>query len=179
MMKSARVKLPAARMSLTILLKRLLPFALTLMFGLALTNLMSFVKSPAGKADDSSAGESMRSRTWLVIYDVPALNYTEQEAREKGAFVQLSLFALLDADGTVSEVELATNSKITTPEFVFDASRIARRIKFRPATEDGRPIPLRVRINYNCSDDSFAHRWMFQCSASIVEVERDWRTIYE
>lgn len=162
------------------MLKRILPFVLTLMCGVALTGLMSFINSPFGKAGDSNARGPIQSRTWLIIREVPTLDYTEQEARERGALAPLSLFALLDADGNVSEVELAsTNSKIATPEFVSDAIRMAKRIKFRPATENRRAIPLRVRIDYTCFDYDFAHQRMFQCSAAISEVERDWRTIYE
>ncbi len=162
------------------LLKRLLPFALTLAIGVALAGLASFVNSPARRASDSSRHE-IRSKTWLFIHDLPAPNYTEQEAIEKKALRAQRLQATLNADGRVSYVVPIESASLDESRrgFMDDAVEAAERIRFTPATEDGESIPLHVTIDYQCSDYHFAHKRMFRCFASIVEVERDWRTVYE
>ena len=119
---------------------------------------------------------SSSSKTWLFIRNVPALTYTEQEAREKGATDILRLRVLLDSNGTVSQVEQLTSA---TEDFVDDAMRAAKRIQFRPATENHQPISLWATVNYSCSGYYFAHRYAFKCDAAIAEIERDWRIVYE
>lgn len=160
------------------MLKRLLPFVLTLMLGVSLASLASFFNSQTKNARNvSDAQSSTRSKTWLFIRDLPALNYTEDEAREKGAMRMQRLRVLLGADGMVSQViPLAPGHQ---REVIDDTIDAARRIRFIPATEDGQPISLWATVDYNCSGHHFAHQWIFQCYATIVEVERDWRTIYE
>lgn len=163
------------------MLKRILPFVLTLMCGVALASLASFVNSSTKNAGSvSDAQSSTHDKTWLVIQDLPTLNYMEDEAREKGAARAQRLLVLLDADGTVSQVVyLPQVSHGYKREITDDAIEAARRIRFIPATEDGQPISLWVTIDYSCTNEHFAHKLILRCSANIVEVERDWRTIYE
>ncbi|MBD0326486.1 MAG: energy transducer TonB [Pyrinomonadaceae bacterium] len=157
-------------------LKRFLPFVVALKIGLLLVMLASAFDLPWRRARSSAAPPQAHSRTWLIINSVPAPNYTEQEAREKGATDTLRLRALLDRDGIVSAVELMSEA---TEEFAADAMRAASRIKFRPATEDGRPVSLWVMVDYTCSGYHSAHRYQFKCAASIAGVEQDWRVIHE
>ncbi len=157
-------------------MKRVVPFVVALKIGVLLVMLAGVFDSPWRRARGSVSQMPAQSRTWLIIRNVPALTYTEQEARLKGATDTLRLRALLDANGTVSEVELLSEA---TAEFADDAVRAAQRIRFRPATEDGRPIPLWVTVDYSCSGYYFAHRYTFGCTAGIAEVEHDWRVIHE
>lgn len=166
----------AAGLRLTVMLKRIAPFALTMIFSMLLVSLVPSGKLLTREATRLGARDSGHSRTWLYIHDVPAPSYTEKEAREKGATDTLRLRALLDADGTVSQVKQLSSA---TEDFVDDAISAAKRIKFRPATEDYRPISLWVTVDYSCSGYYFGHRSGFGCSASITEVERDWRIIHE
>lgn len=165
---------------MTVVLKRLLPFVSALIFGVSLVSLSSFVNSLTRDGDFSGAQGETHSRTWLLIRHLPAPVYTEDEARERGALHVERLRALLDADGTVSKVVRSTSSCLHGESpFTDDVIEAARRIRFSPATEDGQPVSLWVTVDYGCSSYHFAHRRFFQCDASIVEVERDWRTIYE
>ncbi|HEX7998331.1 MAG TPA: energy transducer TonB [Pyrinomonadaceae bacterium] len=158
-------------------LKRVVPFVLTLKVGLLLVLLVSAFNLPWRKVRSSAAPPPrQQSRTWLVVRKIPTPNYTEPVARSKGAIDRLRLRALLDKDGSVSAVELVSEA---TEEFAADAMRAAERIEFRPATQDGWPISLWVTVDYSCSGYYYAHRYLFQCTANITEVEQDWRVIHE
>lgn len=160
----------------TCFLKRFVPFMLTLILGSVLASLLSVAVTPSRNIRCTASLEPAHSKTWLVIRHVPVLKYTEQEARANGALAPLRLRALLDVDGTVSDVELLPSA---AEEFAGDAMNAARGIKFIPATEDRQPIPLWVTVDYECHGDSFGHHYVFQCSTKIAQVERDWRIIYE
>jgi hypothetical protein len=115
----------------------------------------------------------------LIVQNLPAPNYTEQEARARGALDHtLRLRVLLGADGTVSKVELPLIND-AAEEFYRDAVSAARRIRFRPATADGVPVSLWAAVDYHCAGYYFAHQYIFQCDASIAQVEADWRVIHE
>lgn len=163
------------------MLQRILPFVLTLICGVMLASPASFFNSSTKNVGCvSNTQSSTHDKTWLVIRELPARNYTEQEALEKKALHVQRLRARLNADGTVSDiVPFELVSHVGKIEFTDDVIEAARRIRFIPATEDGKPISLNVIVDYKCSDYHFAHQRMFQCNAAIVEVERDWRTIYE
>lgn len=164
------------------MLKRILPLLLTFACGVLLVSLAASIKLMKFDLDDDDpiVHASGQSRTWLFIDDVPAPDYTEQEVRGKGVMHIQRLQALLDADGTVSSiVPFSPVSVHSKSAFTVAAIDAAKRIRFRPATENGRPISLWVTVDYMCGSDFFAHRYLFTCSARIAEVEKDWRTIYE
>jgi Gram-negative bacterial TonB protein C-terminal len=157
-------------------LKRFVPFVLALKVGILLVWLVSFFGLTSRDADSSFPLKTKHSRTWLIIRDVPAPEYTEREARAKGAIKPLRLRAMLDVNGLVTDIKLLSTA---SKEFAEDAMDAARLIKFIPASKDGYSQPLWVDVVYGCSGDDFGHRHRFQCDARIVEVEKDWRTIYE
>jgi Gram-negative bacterial TonB protein C-terminal len=157
-------------------LKRVVPFVLTLKIGLLLVLLASAFNLPWLTVRSSVTPPRQHSRTWLIIRKIPTPDYTEPVARSKGAIDRLRLRALLDKGGSVSAVELVSEA---TEEFAADAMRAAERIEFRPATQDGWPVSLWVTVDYSCSGYYYAHRYFFQCTANITEVEQDWRVIHE
>jgi hypothetical protein len=158
------------------LLKRVLPFILTLTIGLLLVisdSSLNFQKQRTfnllNKQKDAS------SKTWLIIRSMPAPNYTEKARKW---FMPVRVLVLLDASGTVSIKRPVTKA----PGFLIDeAVNAAKRIEFIPPTKDGKPFSVSVVIEYNIYSihgqlgDAYAQPISF----IWPESSEDWRVVYE
>lgn len=189
------------------LLKRVLPFAFTMVFGLWLANYISSSRPLAEK----SAGESPRQRIVSVkIMRVPdIINPAASCLSPNGFSTTIRLEALLGADGTVSEIKpvlmlpYGVGEESLTPEerqqvspFILDGKFVeslpyglaeaaidaARRIEFIPATKDGKPISVRITINSQFSYTPSPHSFCASCpNAEITIIEGGvirWRTMF-
>jgi len=161
------------------LLKRVPPFALSLIVGIVLG---SFSNSGSWHMGEqvrlrSEEKNQIHSKTWLSLRSLPVPYYSVMEAREKNIRSSVRLRAFLDTDATVSKVEQIEVG--SAPLLTNDAINAAKRIQFTPATVDGKPIRLWVVIDYSCSEQFVAHHPLFGCDARIIEVEKDWHVVYE
>lgn len=144
------------------MIKRLLPFMLTLTIGLVLGNWLSpnsryayrsfraankcrgaYVYEPARTPAPSS------DRTWAIIKFQPEVDYTET-ARRKHVTGSVRLRVLLDANGTVSKVVSLETLTDGLTEAAIDS---AWKTTFIPATKDGRPVSVWVEIDHEFTGD--------------------------
>ena len=149
------------------MLKRILPFILTLTLGVALGSLFNFARPRAARAPHAfeappppvfSGGgcRSSRARRELymhrrhedsprpVILFKPEPRYTEA-ARKNSVSGLVRLSAMFGADGRVSAVEALT----TLPDgLTEEAIRAAEGIVFKPATLGGEPVSVRSDVEY-------------------------------
>ena len=156
---------------MTCLLKRVLPFTLTLGLGIALGSLVTYQSSRL----DTTVSESLSSNTApLSINNVPELDFTDAARRTDGLSGTLRLRVLLGADGRVWKVE----PEVILPYGVTDVSSVetgrmgrptpfitdgrfverlpygltdaaieaAKQIQFTPAIKDGEPVSTAVTI---------------------------------
>jgi TonB family protein len=148
-------------------LKRVLPFTLTLIVGLALGSLFNlFNASPQSAARPSfrfersyatGSGGGCRNRTRSYtasirsaeIFYRPEPLYTA-EARRNRTEGDVTLRLTLGADGTVRDVETITSLPDGLTE---QARRAALAIKFNPATRDGSPVDEVKMITYSFNLD--------------------------
>ncbi|HEX8176016.1 MAG TPA: energy transducer TonB [Pyrinomonadaceae bacterium] len=152
-------------------LKRILPFTLTLIVGIAIGgifNIFSFrqqsgpaalrVESDYGTSGGSGAGSygcRSRRRSYSESYS-PARVLTQvepaytTEARRNGTEGQVMLRVTLKADGTVGDVETITSLPDGLTE---QARKAARLIKFVPATRYGSPVDEQKTITYSFDID--------------------------
>ena len=156
------------------MLKRLLPFMLTLFLGIALGTWLS----PASKRTYRYAQLSNHCRkrnvyefsyprkispgtTWAIIKLQPEVKYTQAASRNHVTGL-LRLRVLLDANGTVSDVVPLS----TLPDGLTDAAvEAAWKIEFIPATENGRPISVWVELNHEFTGDGV----LSYCSDNVYE----------
>jgi TonB family protein len=150
-------------------LKRVLPFALTLVAGLILANVLGFSSwSPAtivkqqqtvfGERDGAGCRSRIReesdySRPYTPrevdqkarILSRTQPEYTE-EARRNAVSGTVVLRALFSASGEVEDVRVVSRLPYGLTERAIEA---AREIKFTPAIKDGRAVSQYIQIEYN------------------------------
>lgn len=147
-------------------LKRVLPFTLTLIVGLAIGSLFNlFSASPQPEARSyrfersyaTGGGGGCRTRTRAytanlrsaeILYKPEPL-YTA-EARRNHTEGDVMLRLTLGSDGTVRDVETITSLPDGLTE---QARRAARAIQFNPATRDGSPVDEVKMITYSFNLD--------------------------
>ena len=146
------------------MLKRILPFILTLATGLALSGLTRKheTRLPPGGGEPRRSG-CARSAAFAVdlnaqrVYKVsevtqracilskPQPGYTE-EAQRNEAEGTVVLRAVLSSTGRVTDMKVLRGLPYGLTELALDA---ARRITFVPAIKDGRYVSQQVLIEYN------------------------------
>ena len=144
------------------MLKRMLPFMLTLTIGLVLGSWLNpnwrgnyrharFMNRCRG----SYAYEPPRTpvfssdRTWAIIKTQPVVDYT-QDARRDHVTGRVRLRVLLDANGTVSQVMPLETLPDGLTEVATDS---AWRTTFIPATENGMPVSVWVELVHEFKGD--------------------------
>ena len=163
-------------------LQRLLPFVLTLAAGLLLAGVTA-PSRPSGQHSRMEADRQRKqSRTWLVVTSLPG--HTRPLARGGGREGSVRVRAVLGEGGIVRDaraeaVAVPGAADAGAAGFAREALDDAGRVRFRPATVDGRPVALGAVVEYNCSSYHVAHTALYGCGLSIVEVEEGWRVIYE
>jgi TonB family protein len=152
-------------------LKRILPFTLTLMVGIAIGGLFNLfspkrqstpgtlrLESSYGTSG-ASAGAGYGCRTGRRRYSesyIPARLLTQAEpaytteARRNGTQGQVMLRVTLKADGTVGDIETITSLPDGLTE---QARKAARLIKFTPATRYGSPVDELKTMTYSFNID--------------------------
>jgi TonB family protein len=144
-------------------LKRVLPFALTLVVGLMLGTLFSKASHPASIAlqnheaiaggSGSGWGEFNHERLFSPgevdrkarVLSRPEPQYTE-EAREDAVEGTIVLRAVFSEDGLVKNIRVVSGLPDGLTEKAVEA---ARQIKFSPALKDGRAVSQYIQIEYN------------------------------
>lgn len=129
------------------MLKRVLPFLLTLIIGNVLVGLTNHFSLPADHAASHSRPRrycrvASPNRTWLVINSQPTVYYTEAASRNNVTGV-VRLRVLLDSEGVVQLAEPLARLPYGLTEAAVEA---AKRIQFTPATENGTPISVWLEI---------------------------------
>lgn len=177
------------------LLKRVMPFALTLAIGIAAASLFNRATTNKSELSQPDAEQTIpHSKTWLRIHSQPPPDFPK-EAYEFDGYFSVRLYVRLDASGNVTDV---TPAPTTLPANCVDAAiSAARRIQFSPAMEDDKPISTIALIEYNFSGEyamvidnktGLRHCLHSQYPSSLqmkiisVEGARDpegWRVIYE
>jgi TonB family protein len=149
------------------MLKRLLPFILTLLLGTALGTLLNPASQRAHRFAQPTNKKSSYPRkvfsnhTWVNIKLQPTVKYTEAALRNHVTGL-VRLRVLLDANGTVSDVVPLE----TLPDGLTEAAiEAARKIEFIPATDDGEPISVWVEINHEFNGDGV----LSYCSDDVYE----------
>jgi TonB family protein len=151
-------------------LKRILPFTLTLIVGLALGSLFNLFNASTKPESRSyrfersyatgSGGCRTRTRGYAAtpgsatlrsaeIFYRPEPLYTA-EARRNHTEGEVILRLTLGADGTVRDIETITQLPDGLTE---QAKRAARAIQFTPATRDGSPVDEVKMITYSFNLD--------------------------
>ena len=125
------------------LLKRVLPFTLTLILGLMLGSMLS--PRPHSQMKCSYYSNQGSHSTPVIIRALPDATYTDA-ARLNRFEGTIYLYALCDANGTVSGIELRDALPYGLTE---EAIRAARAIKFDPATEYGQPVSVWMPVEYH------------------------------
>ena len=144
------------------MLKRMLPFMLTLTVGLILGSLFNphwarnyhygrFMSRCSGASSYGTARVVVTNdKTWALIKTQPVVEYTPDARRDhvKGL---VRLRVLLDANGTVSQVIPLE----TLPDGLTDAAiDSAWRTKFIPATENGAPVSVWIEQVHEFTGDA-------------------------
>ncbi len=155
------------------LLKKILPFILTLSLGIALPGILTHLSVLTGR--EAIESTNVKS-TPLAIQYVPELDFSDESRRSYGFSASLKLQALLGADGSVSDI----TPVVMLPYGVTDASTVetgnmgqptpaimngkfvrtlpyglietsieaAKQIQFTPATKNGKSTSVMVNIVY-------------------------------
>ena len=129
------------------MLKRVLPFILTLITGTVLGGMTNHSSLPADNTAPPSHARrycqiASSDRTWLVIHSQPTVYYTEA-ARRNNVTGVVRVRVLLDSRG---EVQVAEPIERLPYGLTEEAVEAAKRIQFTPATENGRPISVWLEI---------------------------------
>ena len=129
------------------MLKRVLPFILTLIIGTVLGGLTHHPSLPADNTAPVSRSRKhcripSADRTWLIINSQPTVYYTEA-ARRNNVTGVVRVRVLLDSKGVVQVAEPIERLPYGLTE---EAVAAAKRIQFTPATENGRPISVWLEI---------------------------------
>jgi TonB family protein len=146
------------------LLKRVIPFALTLVIGLALGSFFGkglhqttvIAHKQAGFADGSGAGwrgnlddgrpfAPLNVDKKARVLARPEPQYTEQ-ARENQVEGTVVLRAVFSSTGEVTNIRVVSGLPNGLTEKAVEA---AQQIKFTPAMKDGRPVSQYIQVEYN------------------------------
>lgn len=140
------------------LLKRVLPFLLTLIVGAALVSwfvprvyestTLLVVKPPQRQLEDADLTNVFRSgevTKKAVLLARPEPNYTS-EARQNGFQGTVRLRAILASSGEVTNIQVVSGAPFGLTEQAIDS---ARRIEFTPAVKDGRAVSQYVMLEYS------------------------------
>jgi hypothetical protein len=159
------------------MLKRVLPFSITLIVGAILGSLTN----PVDVHRHTAAGVSpeqhtSHSRTWVVVRSLPCIGYTGKYSQD--ARLPLTrLRVLLGADGTASKIVPVFMPPYVSPEEIINA---AKNIEFTPATRNGKPVSVWLDVEYG-----FQPGWRsrFGLCPTIIGVSSEagepWRAIHE
>jgi TonB family protein len=148
---------------ITNLLKRALPFALTLIIGTGLGSILGSDRSTTKTNYSHSRAPFVRSvyrsgtgggeyrhrrgfndSTPLKIIFQPNTRYTSEALKNKTTGV-VQLLVRFDEDGTATVVERLS----TLPDgLTEEAVRVVEQTKFNPATVNGQPVPVTKEMNY-------------------------------
>lgn len=143
---------------MTSLLKRALPFVLTLIAGTGLGSIFGFNSStpkttsgsPSGTVERRYSCPSQRRRAFqsdstpLKITFQPNTRYTPEALKNKTTGV-VQLRVRFNADGTTTVVERLS----TLPDgLTEEAERVVERTQFTPATINGEPVSQTKEMNY-------------------------------
>lgn len=185
---AARRETRAAGMSLTVMLKRIVPFIATLVLGIALANLSQWARVPFYTENSTSELRSDSSGlisvttlslysgegTWAILHSTPTPQYT---GRPGYGFRIVRVRVLLGANGQVSQV----TPNFDQPEALLeDAVKAAWKIKFTPATKDGQPISVWTIIQYVFADNGFRQSaYPLDDSMTSTETGEQWHVVYE
>lgn len=171
------------------MLKRMLPFILTLLVGLFLGNLGSLwprfdlpddVKWPRPserrQPKQSPGGSCALSveRSWAVIHSMPTPTYTG--TRSYG-FQIVRVRVMLDAGGRVTTATVLSD----VPEPLRkDAAKAAMKIEFTPARKNGQPVFVSTVVQYVFAERGFRQSaYPVDDSLTISEAGEDWHVNYE
>lgn len=136
------------------MLKRMLPFMLTLTLGLILGSWFNpywshnrrygrFMSRCSGTSGYASSRAMLSSdKTWAIIRSQPVVEYTP-DARRDHVTGRVRVRLLLDASGAVTQVIPLETLPDGLTDAVIDS---AWRTKFVPATENGVPVSVWVEL---------------------------------
>ncbi len=152
-------------------IKRVLPFALTLLVGTALGSIGGFFhthpdnesphtlvfESHSCRAHYNPGPQTSSDSSQLVLHFKPEPQYTEAARKDQISGV-VRLRMVFGADGKVSNIE----SLATLPDgLTEEAMRAAKRIQFTPATINGEPISVTRVVDFNFDlYDSIHQSWL-------------------
>ena len=122
--------------------KRVLPFALTFILGIALSGAPG-AKYPAFSYDQALVEEAITGP--VVVRSLPDAGYTAEASRNHFEGL-IRLYVLCDAQGNVSAVEPENYLPYGQTE---EAIRAAQGIQFSPATSNGRGISIWMPVEYS------------------------------
>jgi TonB family protein len=136
------------------ILKRVLPFALTLMLGLMLGKFFApavfqpnrfVMPQPSGPISESRYFRPSEVDQKARILSRAEPQYTD-EARENAVTGTVVLRAVFSASGDVTNIRVVSGLPYGLTESAVEA---ARGIKFSPAMKDGRAVSQYIQIEYN------------------------------
>lgn len=140
----------------TTLMKRALPFLITLVIGMGLGNIFSFQRNATRhggvsgyrlrqhRSVETCQRHAPNEGTQLKILSQPNTRYTPQALKNRTAGV-VALVVRFNADGTTTVV----NRALTLPDgLTEDAERVAEQTRFVPATIGGQPVAVSMEMNY-------------------------------
>ena len=142
---------------MTHLLRRALPFIITLIVGTGLGNIFG-IQNPATSThatrrarcakqprfEINGVGRGDRQVTGVKIMYQPKTQFTPEALRNQTTGV-VTLLVRFNADGTTTVVERLS----TLPDgLTEDAKRLAEHTSFTPATVDGKPVQETKEMNY-------------------------------
>jgi hypothetical protein len=165
------------------MLKRFLPFMLTLLLGLGLWNFLHTRINVAKEIryPDASQTLGIHSKTWPIIHslgeypcrEVKVFRLAGSNPDFRGSFYSsnrpMEVHVLLGADGTVSKVYPAENYSDGSTA---DALNAAKQIQFTPATRDGVPVSVWLDVRYCVPNEGHAN-------VARTEDGEEWRVIDE
>ena len=171
------------------MLKRILPFALTLLVGLLLGNLASlwprFDLPDAAKwhsvYESRQAGQSSPDapalsgdKTWAVIHSLPTPKYT---GLVNYGFHIVRVRVQLDASGRVTE---STVLSYAPEPLRKDAEKAAWEIEFTPASRNGQPVSISTVVQYVFAERGFRESaFPIDESMTTSETGENWHVNYE
>ena len=172
--------------------QKLLPLTLCFAVGVALNAAGGFVWS-ALRGGGPSARAEAHSRTWLVIKSRPR-PFSPFVAGGDEQLLSAWFRVRFEADGTVSK--LLDLPQLTPPAPWQAVDEAVETLKFKPPTEDGRPLAVTADVMHEwavkCEETPSPGSWLggncvsrpFGMSVHIISVEgaknaEGWRVVYE
>ncbi len=172
------------------LIKRVLPFVLTLLVGASLSGALrhrghyphrgchAFEYGgvyEGGKVLVEPAPDREEGRTRLVVDSLPSSSYVVDGSHKRGPEGAVRLNVSLNADGSASPIDIISTSD---PRLDGDAIKAVKNIRFTPATVGRRPKALTAIAEYGCSVFWIGHQAMYGCETSLLSVQNAWPIAY-